>query len=78
MSHANPTPLRIGARGTLHGWRTRVAGRLVLGVEIDGETYYWNEFHLIGDNATPAPSFSRRPSTGPNGNCSASFSQSAR
>jgi len=50
MSHANPTPLRVGARGSLHGWQVRVAGRLVLGVEIAGETYYWNEFHLVGDN----------------------------
>lgn len=50
MSYANPTSLRVGARGSLHGWQVRVAGRLVLGVEIEGETYYWNEFHLIGDN----------------------------
>lgn len=50
MSRHNPTPLRVGMRGSLHGWSVRVAARLVLGVEIDGETYYWNEFYLIGDS----------------------------
>lgn len=47
MSIANPTPLRVGAAGALNGWRVRVAGRVVLGVEIDGATYYWNEFNLV-------------------------------
>lgn len=47
MSTANPTPLRVGATGALNGWRVRVAGRVVLGVEIDGETYHWNEFNLV-------------------------------
>lgn len=49
MSYENPTPLRIGSSGTLNGWRVRVAGRLVLGVEDGGETYYWNEFMLDDD-----------------------------
>ncbi|MEO6245341.1 MAG: DUF4178 domain-containing protein [Opitutaceae bacterium] len=55
MNSENPTPLRVGATGTLNGWRERVAGRVVLGVEIDGETYTWNEFHLVdhsGNSAT--------------------------
>lgn len=47
MSSENPTPLRVGATGALNGWRVRVAGRVVLGVEIDGETYHWNEFNLV-------------------------------
>ncbi len=49
MSFANPTPLNIGARGNLHGWSVRVAGRVVLGVDVDGERYYWNEFNLLDD-----------------------------
>jgi hypothetical protein len=52
MSFANPTPLRVGARGTLHGWSVTVTGRVVLGVEIDGETYYWNEYYLMGDSGS--------------------------
>ncbi|MBM3856002.1 MAG: DUF4178 domain-containing protein [Verrucomicrobia bacterium] len=47
MRFANPTPLRVGARGTLHGWTVTVAGRVVLGVEIEGERYSWNEFNLV-------------------------------
>lgn len=54
MSHANPTPLRIGATGTLNGWRVRVAGRVVLGVSEGGETYYWNEFNLVDDSGNSA------------------------
>jgi hypothetical protein len=47
MSFANPTPLRIGQAGTLEGRRYTVAGRIVLGMEEGGETYYWNEFNLV-------------------------------
>lgn len=46
MSFANPTPIRLGMTGTLAGKRYRVAGRIVLGMDDDGETYYWNEFNL--------------------------------
>ena len=56
MSFANPTPIQIGARGTFNGGRYRVAGRVVLGCDVDGQRYYWNEFHLVrvrpGDEAT--------------------------
>lgn len=55
MSYANPTLLRLGATGTLGGQRFRVAGRVVMGMDDEGETYYWNEFHLVddaGDSAT--------------------------
>jgi hypothetical protein len=47
MSTANPTPLRVGARGTLHGWTVTVVGRVVLGVEVAGERYYWSEYNLV-------------------------------
>jgi hypothetical protein len=50
MNHANPTPLTVGAKGALHGWRVTVAARMVLGMEDGGETWYWNEFYLVGDN----------------------------
>lgn len=55
MNHANPTPLRIGTAGVLGGQRFRVAGRVVMGMDDEGETYYWNEYHLVddaGDSAT--------------------------
>ena len=54
MSHENPTPLRVGATGTLNGWRVRVAGRLVMSVEVDGETYLWSEFHLVDNSGNSA------------------------
>ena len=47
MSFANPTPLRIGMTGTFSGKRYRVAGRVVMGMDDGGETYYWNEFNLV-------------------------------
>jgi hypothetical protein len=55
MSFANPTPLQVGMSGALFGKSYRVAGRVVLGTEQDGQTYYWNEFNLIaadGETAT--------------------------
>jgi len=52
MSFANPTPLHIGMSGTLGGRRYRVAGRVVMGMEDEGETYYWNEFNLVGDDGS--------------------------
>ena len=50
MSTENPTPLCVGATGNLHGWVVTVAGRVVLGVELDGERYYWNEYNLVDTN----------------------------
>jgi hypothetical protein len=47
MNTENPTPLRVGATGALDGWRARVAGRVVLGMNDKGETYSWNEFNLV-------------------------------
>lgn len=50
MSLANPTSLRVGQRGAFQGWQMTITGRVVLSVEIEGETYYWNEYILTGDN----------------------------
>ncbi|MEY4918439.1 MAG: hypothetical protein RL616_2352 [Verrucomicrobiota bacterium] len=55
MSFENPTRLRIGMHGVFAGKDFRLIGRVVMGVEIEGETYYWNEFNLqsdAGDAAT--------------------------
>jgi hypothetical protein len=50
MNYPNPTPIRVGRSGTLAGKPWRVAGRIVLGMEDAGETYYWNEYHLVGED----------------------------
>lgn len=47
MSFENPTPLVVGATGTLDGRHVRVAGRVVMGMEERGETYVWNEFNVV-------------------------------
>lgn len=65
MSFANPTPLRLGATGTLNGWRVRVAGRVVLGVEDGAETYYWNEYHLVDDAGGEATLVFEETESGP-------------
>ena len=54
MSYENPTILRIGMHGELGGKDFRLIGRVVMGVEIEGEIYYWNEFNLRADDGTPA------------------------
>ena len=54
MCYTNPTPLRIGATGVLGGQRFRVAGRVVMGMDDEGETYYWNEYHLMDDAGSSA------------------------
>lgn len=54
MSFANPTPIRLGMTGAFDGRQYRVAGRVVLGMEEDGETYYWNEFNLVSDDGESA------------------------
>lgn len=65
MGFANPTSLRLGARGSLHGWKMRVAGRAVLGVEVDGETYYWHEFRLVGDSGNDGTLVFEETESGP-------------
>ena len=54
MSYPNPTPIRIGMTGNLSGKQYRVVGRVVLGEEEDGDTYYWNEFNLESDGGEVA------------------------
>jgi hypothetical protein len=54
MSNNNPTPIRVGTYGTFNGVRYLVAGRLVMGMELDGERYYWNEFNLVSDSGETA------------------------
>ncbi|MFA7003627.1 MAG: DUF4178 domain-containing protein [Verrucomicrobiia bacterium] len=65
MSYANPTPLRLGATGTLGGQRFRVAGRVVMGMDDEGETYYWNEFHLMDDAGGSATLVFEETESGP-------------
>jgi len=48
MSTRNPTALRVGMTGELEGRRYTVAGRVVFSTRVDGETYFWNEFNLVG------------------------------
>ena len=50
MAYANLTAVQIGMTGTFADKRYRVAGRLVMSMEEAGETYWWNEFHLIADD----------------------------
>lgn len=54
MRIANPSNLRIGMSGILEGRHYRVAGRVVLKSEADGETYFWNEFNLLNDSGESA------------------------
>ncbi|MFA6545070.1 MAG: DUF4178 domain-containing protein [Limisphaerales bacterium] len=46
MSTANPTPVRVGMTGTFAGKPYTIIARVVMGMEDQGETYYWNEFYL--------------------------------
>lgn len=54
MSFANPTPIRLSLTGTFNDRAFRVAGRVVMGMEDRGETYYWNEFNLANDDGESA------------------------
>jgi len=54
VSYSNPTPIRIGMTGKISGKQYRVVGRVVLGEEEAGETYYWNEFNLESDGGEVA------------------------
>jgi len=54
MSFENPTSLRIGMTGTVAGKQYRVVGRVVMGMDDGGETYYWNEFNLQADGGESA------------------------
>jgi hypothetical protein len=54
LSYSNPTPIRLGMTGDLSGKQYRVVGRVVLGEEEEGGTYYWNEFNLESDGGEVA------------------------
>ncbi len=54
MSFQNPTPVTLGLTGDFLGRRYRVVGRVVLGEQEGGDTYYWNEFNLLGDDGNSA------------------------
>lgn len=54
MSFENPTPLRLGMSGHLAGTHYRVLGRVVMGMEDQGETFHWNEFNLADDQGESA------------------------
>lgn len=54
MSFSNPTPIRIGMTGNISGRQYRVVGRVVLGEQEEGQTYYWNEFNLEDSDGTNA------------------------
>jgi hypothetical protein len=49
MNFPNVTGLSLGTTGTLAGKRFTVVGRVVMGMEEGGQTYYWNEFHLVDE-----------------------------
>ena len=55
MKFRNPTRIQVGMTGTFEGRSYKVAGRVVMGMDDGGQTYYWNEFNLVadtGENAT--------------------------
>ena len=54
MSFANPTPINLGMTGTFNGRPYRVAGRVVMGMDDGGGTYYWNEFNLVSNDGESA------------------------
>jgi hypothetical protein len=54
MNFPDPTPLKIGMTGTLVGKSFRVAGRVVMGMQEEGETYYWHEYHLVAGESETA------------------------
>jgi hypothetical protein len=54
LSYSNPTPIRIGMTGSISGKQYRVVGRVVLGEQEEGGTYYWNEFNLESDGGEVA------------------------
>ncbi len=64
MRH-NPTPLRVGMKGAFVGRNYRIAGRIVMSMDEAGETYYWNEFHLIGDDGKCATLVFEQTENGP-------------
>ena len=54
MNFPNRTPIHVGMAGEFFGKRYRVAGRIVLGENEGGDTYYWTEFNLVDDKGQSA------------------------
>ncbi|MCX6905850.1 MAG: DUF4178 domain-containing protein, partial [Verrucomicrobia bacterium] len=65
MNFKNPTPVALGMAGSFMGRHYRVAGRVVMGVEENGQTYYWNEFNLVGDDGQSATLVYEETESGP-------------
>lgn len=64
-NYTNPTALQVGTSGKLCGLNYRVIGRVVLGVDVDGETYYWNEYNLRDDSGQTATLVFEETENGP-------------
>jgi hypothetical protein len=54
MNFPNRTPIHVGMAGDFFGKHYRVAGRIVLGENEGGQTYYWTEFNLVDDKGESA------------------------
>ena len=54
MNFANPTNLKVGLKGRFAGKEFILTGRVVMGVTIAGETYYWQEYQLQADTGENA------------------------
>jgi hypothetical protein len=65
MRYDNPTSVKLGMTGEFVGKRYRVAGRVVMSMEEAGGTYYWNEFHLVGDDGRDATLVYEETENGP-------------
>ena len=65
MRYDNPTSVRLGMTGDFVGKHYRVAGRIVMSMEEGGGTYYWNEFHLVGDQGNCATLVFEETDNGP-------------
>jgi hypothetical protein len=54
MSFGNPTGLRNGMMGRLRDRNFEVKGRVVMGADVDGSRYYWNEYNIVDDSGERA------------------------
>src|SRR5882757_4029405 len=54
MNYPNPTPIKIGMKGSFAGKQYLVVGRVVLGIVESGQMYYWNEYNLETDGGDVA------------------------
>jgi hypothetical protein len=54
MADTAKPQLSVGQTGHLSGQPYRVAGIILMSMDEEGVTYFWNEFHLIGSDGTSA------------------------